>query len=181
MPLPAHLARKLAHQRTEQSAQVSASVEPDVEKNNNVLVVAPVPEPTPVEVVPEPVPVNPTPVEVVPEPESAPVEVVPEPVPVSPTPVEPASCCTNGTCTCKPVEPESENGDEKKKQQLSQTQTCQGECCKPSQKEVDLVSNSTQPNQDILEEIKKLSPSQELVENLKKLTAEEFQELLKEI
>ena len=105
MPLPIHLVRKLAQQRAEQSAQVPVSVEPDLEKNNNVLVVAPVSEPvhvTPVEVVPEPVHV--TPVEVVLEPvHVTPVEVVPEPV-------EPVSCCANGTCTenccCKPVEPE---------------------------------------------------------------------------
>jgi len=58
---------------------------------------------------------------------------------------------------------------------------CQGECCNPSLKEVDPESNSTQANQDILEEIKKLLPSQELVEKLKKLTANEFQELLKQI
>ena len=32
-----------------------------------------------------------------------------------------------------------------------------------------------------LQEIKKLSPSQELIEKLKKLTADEFQELLKQI
>ena len=117
MPLPAHLARKLAHQRTEQSAQVSASVEPDVVSTfdfNATPAPAPVPAPVPVEVVSEPVP----------EPTPAPVEVVPEPVPepVS-APVEPVSCCVNGTCTnvtctenccCKPVEPESENTDEKK-------------------------------------------------------------------
>jgi len=58
---------------------------------------------------------------------------------------------------------------------------CQGECCQVSQKEADHESNSTQTNQELLEEIKKLSPSQELVEKLKKLTADEFQELLKQI
>ena len=46
---------------------------------------------------------------------------------------------------------------------------------------VDLESNSTQPNKELLDEIKKLSPSQELVEKLKKLTADEFLELLKQI
>jgi len=116
MPLPAHLARKLAHQRTEQSAQVSAS-EPDVVSTfdfNATPVPVPVnpePVPAPVEVAPEPVP---EPV-VAPEPEPV-AEVAPEPVPES-APAESASCCANGTCTenccCKPV-PESENTDEKK-------------------------------------------------------------------
>ena len=114
MPLPAHLARKLAHQRTEQSTQVSASVEPDVASTFDFNA-TPVPVPEPV-VVPEPAP---EPV-VVPEPVPEPV-VVSEPAHVGPA--EPTSCCANGTCTngtctenccCKPVEPESENTDEKK-------------------------------------------------------------------
>ena len=93
MPLPAHLARKLAHQRAEQSVEVSASVEPDVVSTFDF---------------------NATPAPAV-------VPVSPEPVQVSRA--EPTSCCANGTCTngtctenccCKPAEPEVENDEEKK-------------------------------------------------------------------
>jgi len=42
-------------------------------------------------------------------------------------------------------------------------------------------SQSTQPNEDLLEELKKLSPSKELLDQLKNLKADDFKHLLEQL